>query len=195
MRLSKYIIGLLLICFTISIRANEKFVETNDELTTAIKEAQPGDTIILANKTWTDAIIKFYAKGEATKPIVIKAQEAGKVILTGNSRIIISGEHLVVEGLHFTNGSSINKPVISLKRNNEEITKFCRVTNCAITNYNPPSRSDKYNWVELWGKNNRIDHNSFYGKTNVGPVLVVLLKGNEESSNNNHRIDNLALSC
>lgn len=187
----KNIICLLFVSLVFSsIQANETLVSSNEELELAIKKAKAGDVIVLASKVWTDATIKFYANGEAGNPIVLKAQEAGKVILSGNSRIIISGSYLTVDGLHFNNGTSLNKPVITLKRNNDEITKYCRVTNCAITNYNPPSRSDKYNWVEVWGKNNRIDHNSFYGKTNQGPVLVVLLKGNEENNNNNHRIDN-----
>ena len=181
---------LFLLVFNLNIKANNIKVNTNKELSEAIKNVKAGDTITLANKTWTDVKINFYANGTSANPITLKAETPGKVILNGNSRIIIYGTYLHVDGLWFKEGNTINKPVITFRKSTTEVAKFCRVTNCAISNYNPEDRASKYNWVELGGNNNRVDHNSFFGKTNQGPVLVVVLKDSEESINNNHRIDN-----
>lgn len=179
-------IGLL----AISAFAADVKVTTKEDLYKAVKASKPGDTITMANNTWFDVELNFNAHGEPNNPIVLRAETAGKVILRGTSRIMISGTYLVVEGLWFNRGNTQGKPVITFKKNPETVAKYCRVTNCAITDYNPSDRAEGYNWVELWGKNNRVDHNSFYGKTNQGPVLIVGLKGNEENYNNNHRIDN-----
>ena len=178
-------------CFiSLLANANEILVSSNEELKTALKNIAPGDTIILKDQTWTDVKIDFIAQGTAEKPIVLKAQTPGNVILNGTSRIIISGQYLTVDGLWFKDGNSIDKSVITFRKNDTELASFCRVTNCAITNYNPDDRASQYQWVELWGKNNRVDHCSFYGKTNQGPVLIVGLRGNIENLENNHRIDN-----
>lgn len=179
-----------MVCLGWASYANQIKVNSSEELSAAIKKATPGDTITLANKTWKDLKISFYAHGTGKQPIVLKAETPGKTILTGQSRIHIAGEHLQVSGLWFKEGFTEGKGVISFRKNSNELANFCRVTNCAITDYNPKERSNKYTWVELWGNNNRVDHCSFFGKTNQGPVMIVGLKGNSENFENNHRIDN-----
>ncbi|MDD7887524.1 chondroitinase-B domain-containing protein [Flavivirga sp. 57AJ16] len=183
------ILGVLLCLCTLSVFANDILVGNNNELKSALENAKPGDVIVMADKIWTDVSIKFSSKGLPDKPIKLKAQTPGKVILNGTSRLLIYGENLEVEGLWFKEGNTEGKAVISFKKNANELAKYCRVTNCAITNYNPSDRSIQYQWIELWGKNNRVDHSSFFGKTNRGPVLIVGLKGNPENYENNHRID------
>ena len=64
----------------------------------------------------------------------------------------------------------------------------CRVTECVIEDYNPSERFDSDYWVEIYGKNNRFDHNYLIGKRNRGVTLAVRMK-TEESRENNHRID------
>ncbi len=164
-------------------------VNTDAALTAAIKSAQPGDTIVMAAQEWKDVSINFYATGTSDKPIVLSAEIPGKTIITGNSKLVLFGEYLVVSGLWFKNGVTDGKPVISFRKSKEQNSHFCRVTECAITNYNPSDRSFQYQWVELWGKNNRVDHCSFAGKTHQGPTLIVGLKDNPDNVENNHRID------
>ncbi|RAV28661.1 polysaccharide lyase 6 family protein [Sinomicrobium soli] len=164
-------------------------VSTAEALNRAIKQSAPGDTIIMANKTWADTEIRFLAGGEPGREITLKAETPGKVVLTGTSRLIISGKYLVVSGLWFREGNTRGKPVISFRKSKEEPAFYSRVTRCAITDYNPSDRSLQYQWVELWGKHNRVDHCTFYGKTNQGPVLIVGLKDNKANLENHHRID------
>ncbi|MEZ4903366.1 MAG: chondroitinase-B domain-containing protein [Spirosomataceae bacterium] len=57
-------------------------MKNNAELNEAIKKSKPGDAIVMANGTWKDLEILFEAQGTATKPIALKAQQKGKVIIT-----------------------------------------------------------------------------------------------------------------
>ncbi len=170
---------------------SQEFVNVADitEFNTAIENAKPGTTIILKNGVWKDVNLSVYGKGTAENPITIKARKPGEVIITGDSKLEISGEYIVVEGLWFKDGKPTSGAVVSFRKSSKEFANNCRFTNNAITNYNPNYQLFKTHWVSVWGKNNRIDHNNFTGKKNEGTTLVVWLKG-EQHIENNHRIDN-----
>jgi poly(beta-D-mannuronate) lyase len=157
------------------------------ELNAAMAKVKPGDRIIMSNGTWKDTAIAFNAAGTAKDSIFLEAETPGKVALTGKSSLEIGGTYLVVNGLWFKEGSSDKKYVVSFSSKNT-VANNSRFTNCAITDYNPATKSEENHWIELWGKNNRVDHCTVYGKTNGGCTLVVWLKG-EENHNNSHRID------
>ncbi|TDE44881.1 hypothetical protein E0I26_07000 [Flavobacterium rhamnosiphilum] len=160
-------------------------VSNATELTEAISKVKPGDRIIMSNGIWKDTAIEFHANGAIKDSIFLEAETAGKVILSGNSSLKLSGEYLVAKGLWFKNGYS--KFVISFS-SKDKIATNSRVTNCAIIDYNPTTKTEENHWIELWGKNNRFDNNYVAGKNNGGCTLVVWLKG-EESHQNYHRID------
>jgi len=158
------------------------------EFNEAVKNAQPGDRIVLASGVWEDAELIFKAKGTADQPVTLTVEEKGKTTLEGQSYIKIGGEHLVVEGLVFKNGYTPTNEVIALRTSKEELCNNCRVTECVVDNYNNPERFESDYWVGIYGKNNRFDHNYLVGKRNVGVTLAVRLN-TEESRENNHLID------
>tara|TARA_R110002049_G_scaffold232047_2_gene404592 strand:+ start:41 stop:2356 length:2316 start_codon:yes stop_codon:yes gene_type:complete len=164
-------------------------VKTNQELYDAIKNAKPGDKIILSNGTWKNVEIKFRGQGTKENPIVLKAETAGKVSIEGESYLKFGGQFLVVKGLHFINGRSPSSAVIDFKINDEEIANNCRVTNCVIEDFNQLTRDKTDIWVEFWGRHNQLDHCYIAGKTNRGPTVRVNLEG-IESINNYHQIVN-----
>lgn len=167
--------------------ANGIKVTNLDELNKAIKEAQPGDLIIMANGVWKDVEIKFVAHGTLDKPITLLAENMGQVSLEGKSCIKLGGEYLVVKGLYFKNGYTPSDAVINFKKDKETLANHCRVTECVIENYNQPMRDMKDHWVELWGRHNELDHCYIAGKANDGPTVRIFLKGNE-SIKNFHKI-------
>ena len=124
-------------------------VSNATELTGAISKVKPGDRIIMSNGIWKDTTIEFLANGVEKDSIFLEAETAGKVILSGNSSLKLSGRYLVVKGLWFKNGYS--KFVISFSNKDKTATNS-RVTNCAITNYNPETKTEENHWIELWGK-------------------------------------------
>ena len=176
---------LLLHLFT---NATSILVKNIDELDAAVKKAQPGDIIILQNGEWNNVTIKLDCNGAAGKPVTVKAQTAGKVIITGDSRLKIGGSYIVVDGLYFTRGFAGDDPVIGFRASKDKLANHCRITNTVIDDFNNTKRMDENNWVLFYGKNNRLDHCSFRDKKNMGVLLAVILD-DDRSRENNHSID------
>jgi poly(beta-D-mannuronate) lyase len=158
------------------------------ELNEANSKARPGDIIILKDGNWDNVTIRLDCHGTSEKIILFRSQTPGKVKLTGNSRLMLGGSYIQVEGLHFTNGFAGDDPVISFRVNAQKLANNCRVTNCAIDDFNNPRRMDENYWVAFYGKNNRLDHCSFRDKKNIGVLLAVILD-DDRSRENFHRID------
>lgn len=167
---------------------SQTLVTNLNEFNTAIKKANPGSTIIMKNGEWKNVYLKVFGIGKKESPITVKAETPGKVIITGDSKMNIYGKYLVVDGLWFKDGTPSSKSVISFRKNSKEFAYNSRLTNCTVSYFNPSDRSFNTHWVDLWGRNNRIDHCNFTGKTNKGTTLVVWLKGGAHLENN-HRID------
>lgn len=153
----------------------------------ALQRAKPGDTIVVSNGTYKDVEINLVAKGDAAKPVVVKAQTPGGVIISGQSSLRLAGVGIEVNGFYFTNGYAPKGSAIEYRFGNE-VANHCRMTNCAIDNFNPPSRDVDNSWILLYGKNNRFDHNSVVGKLNQGVTFAVILD-EERNLDNHHSID------
>ena len=178
------IIGVIITLFLTS--CSDKKAHDIETLNKLVSAAQPGDTIVLANGTYSDVNIRLYAKGAVDSPIVIRAEESGKVFIEGKSNLEIAGEYVEVHGMYFRNGYS-DKAVIKYSLD-EEVANCCRITSCVIENYSPNDRSTSNAWVALYGKNNRFDHNTLIGKQN-GEATVIVQLNEERSQENNHSID------
>lgn len=182
--------GIILCLWVTTIPANaaDYLVANQNDYFAAEKKLQPGDTIILSNGVWQDFEITFSAKGTADKPISLKAETPGKVIISGQSNLRIGGDHLIVSGLVFRDGYSPTGEVISFRRNKNTLAFNSRITEVVIDHFNKPDRFDNDYWVGIYGQNNRFDHNNLVGKSNKGVTLAVRLNS-ADSRENNHRID------
>ena len=190
MKLSKIYVLVLFLSLTLS-SCNHKgliVVRNMKEFNQAVRNSTPGDVITLANGIWTDAELLFAAEGTSDKPIVLKAEEKGKVFLEGESDLRIAGNYLTVEGLVFKNGHTPTTEVISFKKEDGVYANHCRLTECVIDNFNNSERFETEAWVALYGKNNRVDHCYFTGKRDQGLTLTVRLI-DTLCQNNNHLID------
>ncbi len=151
-------------------------------------DLKPGDKVILANGEWRDFEMVFGGRGTPDNPISLTAETAGKVIMTGQSNLRISGSNVVVSGLVFRDGYSPTGEVISFRSSKADPATDSRVTQVVIDRFNRPDRQQTDYWVALHGKRNRFDHSSLIGKTNAGVTLAVILD-EEGSRENGHRID------
>ena len=167
----------------------EVLVSNSDELHEAIEKANPGDEIVMKNGNWSDLRIHFYGNGSEGKPIVLRAETPGEVIVTGQSDLKLGGEYLVVDGLFFTDGASPSNAVIEFAINNDTLANHSRVTNCVIKDFNKAQRNKQDLWVLFKGRHNQMDHSYLAGKSNRGPTVRVDLAGNE-SIKNYHKINN-----
>jgi len=162
-------------------------VNNTNELNEAIKKAEPGQEIILANGVWKNEQIKFHGMGTENAPITLRAETPGKVSLEGESVLKISGEYLVVKDLYFKNGYTPDKAVIIFRNNPDSIAYHCRVTGTVIEEYTQPDRHRKDHWIEFYGQHNELDHSYIAGKSNEGPTVKVYLNDNRHI-NNYHKI-------
>jgi poly(beta-D-mannuronate) lyase len=170
MKLSVLILAFVL---AFSVSATQKLVSNASQINGITW--QPGDTIVMTNGNWLNQAIVFKSSGNASQPIVLRAQTAGQVILSGTSHINISGNYLEVSGLFFKSGNLSTSEIISFRTSTSEFANNCRVTNCAIRDSNPTDNTIDTKWVSLYGANNKVDHCSFQNKTNMGTLLVVWL--------------------
>jgi poly(beta-D-mannuronate) lyase len=184
----KRLANLLLLLF-VGLNVSAKIIVHNaEELNAALQKAKPGDTLFLKNKEWKDAALILKGKGTAKKWIVVMPESPGGVKLTGNSYLQLAGEYILVKDLHFTNGFTPKREVISFRVDNNNLANHCRVSGIVIDNYSQPQRFKADTWITLYGKHNRIDHSTFVSKLNTGPLIIAELD-DERSQENYHSID------
>ncbi|WP_315817862.1 polysaccharide lyase 6 family protein [Paraflavitalea speifideaquila] len=174
--------------FIQTVSATTILVSNPQELNTALSKAQPGDSILLQSGVWKDVPLIIETSGTKEKPLIIAAQEPGKMQFTGNSFIRFGSDYVTVSGIHFTDGYTTDRAVVEFRNKEQQLANHCRLTQCVIENY---SRLDRFNtdhWLILWGQHNRIDHCVIGDKLNSGTTLIVELN-DERSQNNYHSID------
>ena len=154
--------------------SHSQIVNNTTELNNAVAGASPGTTITLADGTWNNTFIDINKNGTSSAPIIIKAQNPGAVLMTGNSKVLMSGSYITLSGLVFENpanlpdnGSQID-PVIELDE-----CDHCKVLNNKIDGYNgtESQKGLKFKWILCDGQYNEIAYNSFIGKYGVGSII------------------------
>lgn len=177
---------LLALAFLTSCEGRGQSIELT-ALPQQLAKASPGDTLWIKDGVYKDIQLKLEGYGNDKQPIVVKAENEGAVFIEGKSNLRLYGEYVEVSGLYFRNGCSPEGAVIEF-RGEGKVANNCRITNSAIDYFNPESRSSSGNWILIFGRNNRFDHNTIIGKLNNDVTLAVSL-GEERDRENHHRID------
>lgn len=156
--------------------ARELRVGSPAQLTAALKDAAAGDVITLQNGRWKDVAVTVTVGGTARAPVQIRAETAGRVILTGNSRLVLAAPFVTVSGLLFSGGAIDRGAVIELNSDHGI------VRDTAIIDYNPPSFRTAYYWVMFSGNDNAVEDCAFQGKNNLGPLIGNALEGSRRNA-------------
>ncbi|MEJ6569373.1 MAG: polysaccharide lyase 6 family protein [Akkermansiaceae bacterium] len=173
---------LLLLVFDSS--AKEIRITPESDLKPVLKQAEPGDTILMEDGIWKDVKLRFERlMGTEKEPIHLRAESPGKVVLTGSSQVRVSGEYVIVSGLSFLNPED-EGDVFEFRTHSERHAHHCRITDCSFMQTKPGS-DEKSLWVNVYGTHNRVDHCYFAGKQNKGTTLVVWVT----ETPGEHRID------
>ncbi|MFW5866383.1 MAG: polysaccharide lyase 6 family protein [Armatimonadota bacterium] len=139
--------------------------------------AQPGDEIVIEDGEWLDAAIDLNCSGREDAPITVRPQTPGGLTLTGASSIRIAGSHVVVSGIQMRGGMrAVAADGVEREQRRAPIDihgDHCRVTECAIIDYNPVGRETRYMWVVIRGVGNRVDHCYFRGQDHSGVTMTV----------------------
>lgn len=182
------LLGLGALAGSVHAYAAERLVRTPEAFTAAVRASAPGDSVVLADGVWRDFEMVFTGQGAPARPITLRAQTPGKVVISGKSNLRLAGRHLVVSGLTFKDGFSPSSEVIAFRQDSETLAFDSRVTETVIDGFNKPARGASDYWIGLYGQNNRVDHNHLQGKLNNGVTLAVVLSS-AQSQQNHHRID------
>ena len=172
--------------YSLTAFAAEVRVSDAESARTALREAKPGDVVILASGEWKDVDLRLDGEGTVEQPITIRAEETGKTLITGASRVRLGGSHLVVSGLHLKNLSGAKADWFEFRIDSKRRASFCRVTDCVFTEAPDFSaEEDESRWIGIYGESNQVGRCSIEGKKNKGATLVVWLG---KSDRGGHRI-------
>ena len=156
----------LLVCFLIllskCLQAAVIRVSSVSELRTSIKDAMPGDTIVVVNGVYkTDGEIVCDRKGKENFPIVIRAENSGGAEITGAGGFSIAapGSYIVITGFKFTHAAASART--------ENGTSFCRWTRNL---FETPGKGD---YLNISGSDHQIDYNTFQNKNSMGKFLAI----------------------
>jgi poly(beta-D-mannuronate) lyase len=148
------------------------------ELRTAIGRAVPGSVITVADGTYevpAGAPIAITGKrGTPGRPIVIRAESIGGVVLTGEQSFVLTGSaDITLSGFVFRQSTTLELPPdcrrIRLTRNDFQLADL-----------------EGMHWVMVRADHSSVDHNDFHGKSTLGIYLGVEGAGTEEMATGVH---------
>ncbi len=177
--------GVLAVCVANSASADQFRLTPGDNLDSLLKQVKAGDVVILAAGIWNEPELSFEnLEGVAGKPIRIRAETPGRVVLTGKAEFRLSGTHVIVSGLRFENCDGVSD-VFDLRTHSARHAHHCRVTDCSFEQTHGLRGGRESRWLNVYGTGNRVDHCYFSGKQNRGATLVVWV----DETIGAHRID------
>lgn len=178
--------------FAITPASKELSVHNTAELLDALAHIRPGTTVWLENGRYPDVALDLRRSGSLNKPIMIKAREPGKALFTGKPAIKISGSHIHLSGIRFTEGNRFdNSPYVKNKGNSigkkapylvDMQGSYIRLSQCSIDFFDQHHNA----WLNIEGSKNRVDHCSFINKQSHGGVIS---SANPPKSGAFHRFD------
>lgn len=130
-----------------------------------------GETICLASGQYSGLDLTFGGTGTADLPITIAAAVAGQVTIDGEVFVGMTGEYVVFQGFIFKDGS-IDSSLMQTRANSNTACNNCRITDNAFINMDE-GQDNSTKWFQIYGQNNRFDHNWVTGKTTRGALFVI----------------------
>nr|WP_224746011.1 polysaccharide lyase 6 family protein [Neiella litorisoli] len=159
-----------------------------------------GDVIVIPDGEYNNLKITIQGKGKRAKPVRLKAQTPGGVVLTGESWIYYYGQYVVVDGFDLKNikpsvyKNKLRAPIANMKpgastEKSADMCHMCILQHIRIDQEHNDALADDYRWVDIYGYYNIVRHNYFGAKKSQGRVLQVNLKhADKENKPANHRI-------
>lgn len=140
-------------------------------LQSAINAANPGDTIVMANGTYSlSSNLNIARAGNSTSRIVIKAASVGGVTLGGTGGITFNSPaaYVTFEGFVLTHTAAVNIPAA---------VHHIRVSRCTI-DLNIATGAD-VSYINVSGDDVEIDRNELKNKNTLGNMIDVTGSGSQ----------------
>lgn len=168
-------------------------INNPEDLTSLSSSLEAGDTVILADGTYTsDARIKFSpTTGTSEKPITFRAETPGGVKFTGGLRMSIGGDYVVIDGFYWQGGYGASNFIEF--RDGSNYANYSKIQNCVIDGLeiSPEDKADdgttsitKHRWIVLYGTYNTVINCSFMNKESAGALILAELYYNASPDNN-----------
>lgn len=141
-------------------------VTSTNELLQALKDAQPGLQIVVADGHYTfNAKLELELKGNQCQPIVIKAKNRGKAVISKGDILFKNASWVTFQGFTInTTSSGKSNPILII---DSEYLRLSRL-NLHINS------KEKSKWVHIKSSSHiRIDHSEFQGRTGPGSYIYV----------------------
>ncbi len=141
-------------------------------------KAAAGDTIVLKDGLWRDVTFDLRGEGTAEKPVVLMAANPGKAVVTGDSQMSVSGNHIIVAGLHFRDIVRAKSGLSTFLFHSSQAARanHCTLTGCLFTGSGVERDDTESKWVSVYGEDNTVKNCTFIDKANMGTLLVVWLE-------------------
>lgn len=168
---STYLVFIVVLSLTMTVSAARKVYNSASTFKSALSSAVPGDTIELADGSYDIGGNSLTKSGSAELRIVIKAQNRGKAELKGPSSFTGKGiSYVTIEGFLFTGSAStvIKTESCSYMRFTRNTFRLSETTSGKWVliggTYNIATANSQYN---------RIDHNLFENKKQLGNYITI----------------------
>lgn len=171
--------SLFLILLSVTANAHTYRINSEMQLKAILDKLVAGDEVIIANGTYTNWGITIANKGTEAKPIVIKAETAGKVVFSGDvdqTLFKVTGDFVVLSGFSFNNCNltkANGKTGVLIEFKN---TKNCRLTASTFIKNKVNAQFMPLVIISGKGSNNQIDHCTFNGNIDNQDVQVKISK-------------------
>jgi chondroitinase B-like protein len=134
-------------------------------LRVALPAAQPGDCLVLADGDYQ--FLSIIEHGEIGAPIVIKAENPGKVTASTGLLIFEGASYVAIQGLTWKSTGNVQV------RNSDH----CRITRCRFQLQEAPSED----WIAVTGTSSyiRIDYNDIGPKHVIGNLVMLNGEGSQ----------------
>jgi poly(beta-D-mannuronate) lyase len=134
-----------------------------------------GDEIVIANGNYSNWATVINNNGTLDKPIIIRAENPGKAIFSGEVRqavFQIMGTYIQVKGLKFEGCQLIKTKGADVVLIQMNAAKYCRITDCTFTKNTVDAQFMPIVVISGQGEHNRVDHCQFTGNVNNQEVQV-----------------------
>ncbi|MFF1822820.1 polysaccharide lyase 6 family protein [Kribbella sp. NPDC058245] len=157
---------------------DRRHVRSLDELRRALGTAGPGTVITVADGIYAvpagQPIAITGLRGRPNRPIVIRAESTGGVVLTGSESFVFTGSSdITLQGFAFRQSTTFDLPPdcrrIRLTRNDFQLADIAGV-----------------HWVMIRADHTTLDHNAFHGKTTLGIYLGIEGAGTDQMAQGVH---------
>lgn len=185
-----------------SIYAKDIRVSTIAELYQSVNKLKPGDRLLLQDGIYNNIQLVVLVSGLHENPVHVTAENPGKVHFTGDAKVELRGENIVLRGIYFKEGA---RNINVWKSHGPGLVaiygSYNRVTECMFNNFDEANSAYITTSLTQDGKvpvHCRIDHCGFVNKLTFDQVINLNNTFKKDTINGGpamyHRIDHCFFS-